>query len=269
LGRAKDIIVKPITVQDARRIIRSIHYSGKVDTRSKLHFGVFLDGKCGGAIQLGDPMVKHKVLGTVKGTPWSGFLDLHRLAFADWLPRNSESRAIACMMRLIKKHYPWIEWIQSYADAAQCGDGTIYRASGFFLIGIKKNTSMYRMPDGEVCCSIVFKTGFGGENSQGKNNIKAKYGKTGSADPSSFLKSIGAIRLPGFQLRYIYFLDPTARERLTVPIIPFSEIEKRGAKMYKGKRPAGEKVSRPANQPEVGGSIPTAGLEKEVELQRI
>lgn len=25
----------------------------------------------------------------------------------------------------------------------------------------------------------------------------------------------------GFQLRYIYFIDPTARERLTVPILPF------------------------------------------------
>lgn len=38
----------------------------------------------------------------------------------------------------------------------------------------------------------------------------------------------------GFQLRYIYFLDPTAKDRLTVPILPFSEIEKRGAGMYKG-----------------------------------
>ena len=43
--------------------------------------------------------------------------------------------------------------------------------------------------------------------------------------------------LEGYMLRYIYSLNPKARERLTVPIIPFSKIEEMGAKMYKGKRP--------------------------------
>ena len=42
--------------------------------------------------------------------------------------------------------------------------------------------------------------------------------------------------LTGYQLRYIYFIDKTARDRLTVPIIPFSEIDKYGAGMYKGER---------------------------------
>ena len=38
----------------------------------------------------------------------------------------------------------------------------------------------------------------------------------------------------GFQLRYIYFLDPKWRKRLTVPEIPFSKIDEMGAGMYKG-----------------------------------
>jgi len=84
--------------------------------------------------------------------------------------------------------------------------------------------------------------------------------ETGASSMRAF-KDAGWRPKPGFQLRYIYFLDPTARERLTVPIIPFSEIEKRGASMYRGeKRPAGETVSHPASQPEVRGSTPTAGL---------
>lgn len=49
-------------------------------------------------------------------------------------------------------------------------------------------------------------------------------------------KDAGFIPLSGFQLRYVYFLDPTARVRLTVPEIPFSEIARRGATMYKGKQ---------------------------------
>lgn len=42
--------------------------------------------------------------------------------------------------------------------------------------------------------------------------------------------------LDGFQLRYIYFLDQSCRERLTVPELPYSEIQRVGASMYKGVR---------------------------------
>lgn len=233
MGRAKDIIVKPINAKDANRIIRALHYSGKVDTRSQIHLGVFLDGKCGGAMQFGPSINKHASRNLFRDCGWNEWIELHRLAFAGWLPRNGESRAIGYAFRWMKKNYPHISFIISYADGAQCGDGTIYRASGFVLTDIKKNTSMYKMPGGEVVCSIVFNPGFQGN--AGKNSIKAKYGKIGSGASSAFLKRIGATQLPGFQLRYIYFLDPTARDRLTVPILPFSEIDKRGAGMYKGK----------------------------------
>jgi len=41
--------------------------------------------------------------------------------------------------------------------------------------------------------------------------------------------------LNGFMLRYIYFIDKSYKEKLTVPILPFSKIAEMGAKMYKGK----------------------------------
>ena len=45
--------------------------------------------------------------------------------------------------------------------------------------------------------------------------------------------------LSGYQLRYIYFIDKSKRQDLTVPEIPFSKIDELGAGMYKG-----EKVSQ-------------------------
>ncbi|MBF9641239.1 hypothetical protein IAI27_11165, partial [Streptococcus pseudopneumoniae] len=70
--------------------------------------------------------------------------------------------------------------------------------------------------------------------------------------------------IPGYQLRYIYFLDPSAREHLTVPILPFSEIERRGAGMYKGQpRAASIAADAPGVQPGEGGSTPTAALQSE------
>ena len=67
---------------------------------------------------------------------------MNRLAFTDMLPRNSESRALGIALRMIRKHYPHIEWIVSFADACQCGDGTIYRAAGFILTAIKINKDL-------------------------------------------------------------------------------------------------------------------------------
>lgn len=260
MASAKDLIVRPISASDARLIVRALHYSGKVDTRSQVHLGVFLDGKCGGAIQLGPPIDKRKALPLVDGTPWNGMLDLHRLAFADWLPRNGESRCLGYAMRWLRKTYPWLQWVQSYADATQCGDGAIYRASGFSLVGLRENTSMFRMPNGEVCCKIIFEPGF--QPNAGENSQKAKHGKSGSETAGRFLARIGAERIPGFQLRYIYFLDPTARERLTVPILPFSEIDRRGAGMYRGKakRVVSDTDDTAASPADKGGSIPTTTL---------
>lgn len=40
-------------------------------------------------------------------------------------------------------------------------------------------------------------------------------------------------------LRYVYFIDKSYKDRLSVPIIPFSKIDEYGAGMYKG-----ENVSR-------------------------
>ena len=37
-------------------------------------------------------------------------------------------------------------------------------------------------------------------------------------------------------MRYVYFLNKDAANRLTVPVLDFSEIDKAGAGMYKGKR---------------------------------
>jgi len=88
---------------------------------------------------------------------------------------------------------------------------------------------------------------------------------TTKASMEEFVKA-GMVPLPGFQLRYIYFLDPTARARLTVPILPFSEIDKRGAGMYKGKqriqsRAGGDTTDTPVFQTGEGGSTPTSALQ--------
>lgn len=209
---AKDILVKPINSRSANALVKKVHYSGSVTQNSSIHFGVFLNRKLEGALSFGSPMDKRKSLPLVEGTLWNEMLELNRMAFSDALPKNSESRALGVVFRLIKKHYPHIKWVLSFSDGTQCGDGTIYRASGFVLTDIKKNSDCWRLADGTP---VV---------------------RHGTKYKATELRKGGAIRLEGFQLRYIYFLNKEAKQRLTVPILPFSDIDKMGAGMYKGEK---------------------------------
>lgn len=234
MATAKDIRVAPISGKDAAALVRRVHYSGKVVPNSQLHLGAFLDGRLEGVMQFGPSMDKRKVQGLVEGTGWNGFLELNRMAFSDRLPRNSESRALGVAMRMIRKHYPHIEWVISFADGTQCGDGTIYRASGFVLTAVRENKTILQLPDGTIVAD--------------KTLQNANHATTGKN--ASWWKKNGAKPLDGFQLRYIYFLNPAAKERLTVPILPFSKIDEMGASMYKGQKITRVKQAMTGDQPE-------------------
>lgn len=237
MASAKDIVIKPISAKAANALVKRVHYSGKVVPNSQLHFGAYLNGKLEGAMQFGPSMRKDLIRPLVEGTDWNGFLELNRMAFSDRLPRNSESRALAIAFKLIKKHYPHVEWIISFSDGSQCGDGAIYRASGFVLTQIKENSQIRINPKtGEAMQSMAaFHAG------ESRNFSKWE-------------------KIKGFQLRYIYFLNPAARQRLTVPVLPFSKIDEMGAGMYKGK-PKRLTEANSGDQPESGGATPTKALQ--------
>ena len=299
MGKAKDIVLRPIAVAQANELVKRVHYSGKVVQNSQIHIGVFYDGRLEGAMQFGPSLDKRKIQGLVTGTAWHEFIELNRMAFSEALPRNSESRAIAIAMRLLKKHAPQIKWVISFADGTQCGDGTIYRASGFVLTGIRENNQIWVAPSGEITTRLVATdtrrperqrllagvaagaaaishTSVTAQGTKGaskqKREILSRVTVTkgqhvledGAASMRPFIEA-GFKPLQGFQLRYIYFIDPTCRQRLTVPELPFSEIERRGARMYKGERlHANEAIQDAAgDQPEEGGASPTRSLHLE------
>ena len=220
MGRAKEIIVKVIPAKVANEFVKKHHYSGKVVPNSTLHFGAFLDGKLHGVMSYGNSMDKSKVKLAVENTGWNEFIELNRMAFDDYLPKYSESRCISISIKLIKKNAPHIKWIVSFADGSQCGDGTIYRASGFQLIGLKKNNQILNWNG-----KIIAKKSLDNKNYP---SINGKYYsrhliENGEAKP-----------IEGHQLKYIYLIDKTCK--ITVPILPFSMIDEMGAGMYKGKK---------------------------------
>lgn len=265
MGKAKDILLRPIPAAQANDLVKRVHYSGKIVPNSQIHIGVFYDGRLEGAMQFGPSMDKRKIQGLVSGTAWHEFIELNRMAFSEALPRNSESRAISIAMRLLKKHAPQIKWVISFADGTQCGDGTIYRASGFVLTGIKQNDQIWQMPDGTTESRLAMTNQTRPRRAATLSRFtvtKGQYVLDGGAASMKQFAALGAKPLHGFQLRYIYFIGTTYRQRLTVPELPYSEIERMGARMYKGQRlQAGEAIKDAAgDQPEEGGASPTHPL---------
>ena len=235
MGRAKEITLRVIPGSIANPFVRRHHYSGKVVNNSSLHFGVFLDGQLHGVMSYGPSLNKRVIQPLVKDTGWNEYLELNRMAFDSYLPRNSESRAISMSIRLLKKYATHVKWIVSFADACSCGDGAIYRASNFVLTGMKENEALCLLPDGTKIHKLTLESQptmprpeLGGRTffdvTGGKFSFKA------------YLEAANATLLPGYQLRYIYFIDKRKRRDLTVPEIPFSRIDELGAGMYRGEK---------------------------------
>lgn len=235
MGRAKEVIIKVIPSKIANEFVKKHHYSGKVVNNSCLHFGAFLDGKLHGVMSFGPSLDKSKTIKLVSGTKWNEFLELNRMAFDEYLPLNSESRCISQAIKLIKKNAPHVKWIISFADGCSCGDGTIYRASNFILTDIRLNKGLWQLPTGEVIHQLTIQ-------SQPLTPRKELGGRTlfditgGKYSLKKWVEITGAKEKAGYQLRYIYFIDKSYRERLTVPEIPFSKIDEIGAGMYKGEK---------------------------------
>lgn len=95
MGRAKQIVVKVIPRDIANDFVKKHHYSGKVCQGSQIHFGCFLDDRLHGVLQYGASIDKRKIQSLVKDTGWNDFVELNRMAFDDYLPRNSESYCVA------------------------------------------------------------------------------------------------------------------------------------------------------------------------------
>lgn len=238
---AKDIKIKLIDSKSARNIISLFHYSGKSCNNSQIHFGVFINETLQGCLQYG-PSIDKRRLGKNLGIGMNDFLELNRMALSDKCPKNSESRSLSITLKMLKKQYTHLKLIVSFADACQCGDGTIYRASGFKLHSFKKNNSIFINNDG----NIDFFHG------------SKKYTRIGITKNGKSLKDLNLKPIDGYQMKYIYFYDKELEKRFK--FIDFKDIPSY-VKMYKGKRIDSVESNTSSDQEEMGGESPTSMLQ--------
>ena len=130
--------VRVVERQIANAIIIAGHYSRRVYSPSFIHLGAWIDGRLLGVIQYGYSIACRRASTIVAGTKMEEHLELNRLWLADAAPHCSESRALACSIRYLRRARPQVKWIQSFADE-RCGlFGAVYQAAGFTYHGEHK-----------------------------------------------------------------------------------------------------------------------------------
>jgi adenine modification enzyme len=147
-----DFYVNEIGRNLAVKTIKENHYSKKVVNSSRFHLGVFISGKFFGVLQFGylfNPTYHDKI---VEGGSSENAMELNRMWLDDIAPKNSESKAISYAIKVVKKRFPQIKWIQSFADERCGGFGIVYQACSFSYYGEHKG-EFYEL-DGEIYHSI-------------------------------------------------------------------------------------------------------------------
>lgn len=202
----KEIQVRPISYQMGKILLDKHHYLHCISGGTILVLGAFMGSRLLGVIQFsrGSSHAHNLVAG-------AGIRDcgtLARLWLSDELPSNSESRVLGLVLRALRKH-TLLKFVISYSDPAQGHLGTIYQASNWLYTGVSDAMPLLDLGDGV------------GRHSRGVSN---RFGTHSLAHFQA--KGVEAKLVPqSAKHRYIYFLDPSWRERLTVPVLSYPKKE--------------------------------------------
>lgn len=218
--------------ETAKYAVEKWHYSHQLPPFPHVRVGVWEDGVFIGCILFARGATQNLLspygLRTTEGA------ELVRVALA--AHRSPVSRVLAIALRMVKKEYPTLRLIVSFADPAHSHHGGIYQATGWLYAGQTSPSKMYRDKKGKtwherVCCEIGTKRAFG------KVRVVPR--------PSECVR----IDLPG-KYRYLMPLDDDMRQRIA-PL----------AKPYPKRPRAGSSDSgTPADQAGGGGANPTPAL---------
>lgn len=173
---------------------------------TRLAFGMFVGARLLGAVTLG--VGPYNAPSLVEGGTADDCLTLTRLWLSDELPANSESRVLGIVIRALKRHTA-IKFLLAYADPSKGHLGTIYKASNWVYTGLSEAMPLYDIGDGVLRHSRSLAHAFGTHSVEHfkRHGVPVK-------------------RVPqAAKHRYLYFLDPSRRSMLRVPVLPYPKAE--------------------------------------------
>lgn len=140
--------VKEVDRKIANALIVQNHYSKKFYNATYIHLGLFNQIGLIGVLQYGYAMNPASQGSIVKDTNIDEYLELNRMWIKDDVGQYPESRAISFSIKYIKRKFPKIKWIQSFADERCGGFGIVYQACSFDFYG--EHSSVFWTLENEI-----------------------------------------------------------------------------------------------------------------------
>ena len=205
--KPKDLVVRPIPHGTAKAICVERHYLGSYPGGALLNFGVFAGHALVGVAVFGvGPYNIHRYL---EGAHRGQVITLARLWLDDRCGRNSESRVLGVICRLLGRCQDTVKAIVAYSDPMVGHDGAIYRAAGFLYLGLSEAMPLYRLADGTTHHSRSL------SHTYGTHSLKYLRASGVAVEPVA--------RLPKYS--YMKFLDPDWRQRLKPQVLSYPKLE--------------------------------------------
>ena len=205
--KPKELVVKPISPGVARGLCERHHYLKSYPGGTLFNLGVFAGQALVGVVVIGvGPFNAHRFFRNAKA---SQVACLSRFWMDDRCAKNTESRVLGFVLRSLRRWRPDIKALVAYSDPSVGHLGVIYKAAGFAFLGHSDPTPLYRLPDGSLHHPRTLGHRFG-------------------------TRSLAHFKESGFEVQavpqvpkniYVFFLDPSWRDRLTRSISPYPTSE--------------------------------------------
>lgn len=207
----KELVVRPIPPRVTRDLCKKHHYLKSYPGGSLFNFGVFAGNALLGVAVIGvGPFNVHRLF---RDAEPAEVVCLSRLWLDDRCGRNSESRVLGILCRSLRRCQTTIKAVVAYSDPEAGHTGMVYRAAGFLYLGLSEAMPLYRLPDGSVHHSRSLGHSFG-------THSLAHFVANGMP-----LETVPQAS----KFIYVALIDPSWMERLTRPVLPYSEVEARHA----------------------------------------
>jgi len=202
----KSLNVQILPFVEAKRLLVRNHYLRSIPGGTSLCFGIRLEEMLLGVLTFGvGPYLGYKI---VDDASPDDVVTLTRLWLSDELPSNSESKVLGIVLRSLKRDTS-LKFVLTYSDPSAGHFGTIYQATNWLYTGLSSATPLYDIGDGVIHHSRTLAHQLGTHSIRylTSNGINVKL----------------VPQLP--KHKYVYFLDPSWRSRLSVSILPYPKKE--------------------------------------------
>ena len=131
-----NLTVREIDRETALSMVQKYHYSNTLPKINKHLLGFYESDKLVGIVTLGwGTRPKHTIKRIFPSLDTQDYYEIGRMCMTDEMPKNSESQMLSALVKYIKRNYPWVKVLFTWADGMLGKPGYVYQAANFIYAG--------------------------------------------------------------------------------------------------------------------------------------